>query len=1356
MFKPSERPRTLLGGNQERYLLAERSSLSSFFITVWYEVRGPLDLLRLTAAIAATISRHASLRTGFVHDAEAGFSPVVYPKARFDLHESEIADASHKAVAQACAGFLKKATDLSDPEALQRYALLRVGPDHAVLVFSQHHAVSDGRSLDIFVSEVAANYNGSAAPVEPDAEVIDYAADAGSITAACEYFRSRLEGTDTVPRLHRNLDGTHRQMLTERINLDPSIAGELGKAASASSVFSVLASVFAIQISAMTGLNDVIFSIQSSGRRWSDARIGSFSNALPIRLTIDPDESFLDLTSRMRALVREAVAHESLPYHLIQHETGVRPDFAINLYPPEPEISFSGVSVGARQFLTSDSDYALNLRWQRRKHSEEESYSGELYFDAGTVEQSRIAAFNQRHRELLAEALEDVARPVRQIASKRSELKAQSASSTTLPPRRIYEQVFEVARQHSSRVAISSPQDSITYAALVERVEARASALAAAGLTRNHVVAFFASRTPDLVITMLALSRLGAAFAAFDSDYPDARLLEQAESLQPDFVVGSSQSQSDRLAVFAEAGFRTAIIDAVDGTDAAATPPPAGPTDIAYFLFTSGTTGKPRAVGIGHSALPAFLDWERATLGIDLEDRVSLLSGLAHDPVMRDIFLPLTAGATLCIPDPSVLRDPRALTHWFRSTGVTVVHTTPPMGKLISDTANNAPTIPGVRVICWGGDLLPQKLVNLFGDANPGLRQFNFYGSTETPQAVASYGITPFDRDRRYVPIGRAIDHTHLSVVGKGGEMLSVGEVGQVVVETPYFARIIDQSGTSQVGQRYATGDLGYLLPEGDIQLIGRADDQVKVRGYRVELADVQQHICSLPEIDDALVLSGTGADGTTILVAHVRADDSNLEDFERHVMRQLARNMPAYMVPSRIFVHQRFPLLPNGKIDRAKLRGLELEHVTETPKAGRQGEEVWSSSERQIATVFEKVLGRAVSSPQECFADLGADSLSSIQAMLRLESLFSDLPEDWHELSITTLASKMQGRNGERRVLEQVRLVRVEPAVPIRAFAILAIMAFHSGVFSYGGGGPFLLFFLTGVAFSRFQLGTVLRGSTDLLEKALLKVMVFAVPIQILYAVKMYIADSPFWLANALLVPNLVDRSIRPMDSTGIHMWYIGCFWQIYVFLIAAFRIEAVRQVLHANLYRWIATAFIVFAALRFVLPALFREGGLHQIHPMSIWVYLPTAHMATMLLGVMVDRSREEGKRLALTLLLGLSYCLATYMYYPGNSIVLTASGVLLVALVASVRLPQVLARLAGVVSQASLIIYLLHLPIKNVLSALFDLPPVLTFLIAISVTTVIALLVDRAYIYIRDYLTKILSAVRRRNHPFGRPTA
>lgn len=1331
-----------LGGNQERYLLAERSSQASFFITIWFEVRGPLDAVRLKQALAATIARHASLRTGFVHDAEQGFRAIVHAEPHFALHEAEIAGATHDAVARASAAFLGKVADPSDPGALQHYAVLRIAPDHAVIAFNHHHAISDGRSLDIFVGEVADFYSGNP-PVAPaaDAERVDYTADPEKLAAASAFFRETLGDVSAVPQMHRNLVGAPREMRAEDIALEDDLAGQLNAAATASSPFSLLAAAFAIQVHATTGLRDVLFSIQSSGRARDDLRIGSFSNALPVRVAIDPAESFADLAQRMKGLVRAAVARESLPYHRIQQETGVKPDFAINLYPTAPDLAFAGLTLGPRQFLPSDSDYAVNLRWQRRAGGA--AYEGEAYFDAGSVEPPRIASFLRRHRILLERALADPTQSVAQVLGQSREEEAAPAIPAALPPRRIYEEVYAAARAHDARTAILHDGGAIDYADLIERVEALAAAFAAAGVTEGQTVAFLAARTPDFPIAMLALSRIGAAFAAFDTEYPDARLLEQAASLKPDWLIATSLTEQPRLAAFAEAGFRTAFITAGDTGPAAPVPPAAGATDVAYYLFTSGTTGKPRAVGIGHSALPAFLDWERAELGIGPDDRVSLLSGLAHDPVMRDLFLPLTSGAALCIPDATLLRDPRGLVRWLGSAGVTRIHTTPPMGRLISDVTAGVPALPALRTICWGGDLLPQELVNLFNDANPALRQINFYGSTETPQAVAFCDVGREHRHRRIVPIGHAIACTRVSVVGADGQELAEGEVGQLVVDTPYFVRLADRADAPAVGQHYASGDLGYRLPDGDIQLIGRADDQVKVRGYRVELADVQQHIRALPDIADAIVLPDHAPDGSTILLAHVRTDGGDLsEQFGRSILRQLARELPAYMVPAHVFVHERFPLLPNGKIDRAALRGMQAA-LPDEEHLGGETDAIWSPDERTIADIFQKVTGRPVGSPDYCFADLGADSLNSIQAMLRLESILADLPQDWHERSIRALARSMRGHGGESGLLDHFRLVRLDPAVPLRAFAILAVVAFHFGMFSVGGGLTFVLLFLSGLAFSRFQLGAVLRESTGALASGVIKVAIVALPIDMIYAAKLYTLHSHFWLPTLLFSANLIDYSQATTDErVGIWLWYVGCFLQIYVGLILAFRIRAVRRAVERRPFQWFLAAFLLFAASRFALPALFQPGGVNHIPVMSVWTYLPTAQLGTFLLGVLIELTRQQHARLLLVVALGLLYCLATHLYYPGNDLVVTALSIVAVALIGSVRVPHVAARLMGVISQASLLIYLLHMPFHTVLDKLGHgrLSPLVDFVVVTTLTTIFALQFDKVYIAARDYLHRL----------------
>lgn len=1342
-----------VSGNQERYLLAERLSEASFFVSIWFTAKGSLDIERLRAALHSVISRHTTLRMGFLPDAQDGFRAVVHEGSRFFLHIRDV-EAATCDVEQVCGEFLGKISDFSDPAALQNYLILRKGPEEYTLIFSQHHSISDGKSLDTFVAEVAQVYNGEAPLLAASEEAPNV--DAHSLEKATAYFRETLSDVASVPHLHRNLAGP-RQIKAAALQIDGALTASLHAQAAQSSPFSIFAAVFAMQIHALTGARDVVFSIQSAGRNPKTPAIGSFSNALPVRIAIDPAEAFAALARRMKAQVRAAVAHEALPYHHIQQETGVRPDFAINLYPTAPTISFHGLELGPREFLPSDSDYAVNLRWQRRDDAQNCHYVGETYYNSGKVEPHRIDAFNQRYEGLVAEALHDPSLSVGEIISKSRQAEPRSPMPEALPPVRLFQKVYEAAARHSDRPAISHQGGEISYAALVDRVERAAATLSAAGVSHGQTIALLASRDPDFIITMLALSRIGATFAVLDAEYPDARLLEMVEALTPDLVIACSAMLEERLEVFRQAAVPVAERASIRVAPVAPPmPPPAGVMEIAYCLFTSGTTGRPRAVGVGHAALPAFLDWQREALSVNADDRVSLLSGLAHDPVMRDIFLPLTTGARLCIPDQAVIRDPRALLRWITSNAVTIIHTTPPMGRLMAEVSGGAPDLPNLRSLCWGGDLLAQDLVNQFNDANPALRQMNFYGSTETPQAVAAHEVGRGDRHRRTVPIGRAIDCTRLSVVDDAGRALSVGETGQIIVETPYFVRLFGQDGEPTIGQRYATGDLGYRLPDGDIQLVGRADDQVKIRGYRVELADVQRHLCVLPDVADAIILPDQAPDGSTILLAHVCVTEHDQADaLGRALLRRLAQALPAYMVPAHIYVHERFPLLPNGKLDRAALRQSQRAAPIAVQQGGEQGSTVFSASERAIADIFEKVTGRPVPSPDSSFAELGADSLNSIQAMLRLETLIGDLPSDWYEQSISALSGTQQrvaAQTHGQRMAEQLRLIRVEPAIPFRALAIMMIVAFHFDLISTGGGLTFILLYLSGVAFARFQLGTILRGEWMPLASNLLKVAIISFPIGLIYAVKLYVDHVPDWYLAIPFAANFIDYLAHPAARLTTWLWFIGCFLQIFLFLTLIFLIPAVRRVVNAAPFQTVFAAFLVFAASRFLLPALFNPGGLDGVVVLSIWTCLPNAHFATFLLGVLIELSRGRSARLAGVTVLGVIYCIATGAYYPGNEAWVTVSCLLITAYITAVRLPHFAARMAGFISQASLLLYLLHVPFNTIWEKTGLAKGTLEFLVVVLSTTLLAIYFDKAYAQARDYVAERLSGPS--SSPIGEP--
>ena len=243
------------------------------------------------------------------------------------------------------------------------------------------------------------------------------------------------------------------------------------------------------------------------------------------------------------------------------------------------------------------------------------------------------------------------------------------------------------------------------------------------------------------------------------------------------------------------------------------------------------------------------------------------------------------------------MQNPRALIAWLQHEMPSVLHATPPLGRMLAAVSEDQPSIPSARWIFWGGDMLPGGLVGAFANANPALEQVNFYGSTETPQAVAFHRCTTEDRLRAAVPVGLETGLTGMAVIDASGNSLDVNEVGEVRIDTPYHVVLGDPSqyqSRSPSGQTYATGDRGYRLSNGSVMLVGRKDDQIKVRGYRVELGDVARHLQSLDGVRDAVVLGATTPDGEQQLVAHVVPTGSeDGADFARDVRSRLARLVP-------------------------------------------------------------------------------------------------------------------------------------------------------------------------------------------------------------------------------------------------------------------------------------------------------------------------------------------------------------------------------------------------------------------------------------------------------------------------------
>ncbi|WP_406353992.1 amino acid adenylation domain-containing protein [Streptomyces sp. NBC_00658] len=439
----------------------------------------------------------------------------------------------------------------------------------------------------------------------------------------------------------------------------------------------------------------------------------------------------------------------------------------------------------------------------------------------------------------------------------------------------------------------------------------------------------------------------------------------------------------------------------------------------AYVAFTSGTTGRPRPVLGGHRPLAHFLDWYARAFGLGPADRFAALSGLGHDPFLRDVLAPLWAGAAVVFPDADV-RDVRAVGEWLRAAGATVAHLTPALGGALAEQADGEPW-PLLRLVGFGGDTLTGRTVRDWARLAPGADLLNMYGATETPQAVSVHrvhraGSAAELRSGGPVPLGPGIDGVQLLVLA-GDRPAGLGEVGELVVRTPYLARYADDREGGYApdpfapgsGARvYRTGDLARLRPDGLIEPLGRADQQIKVRGFRVEPAEVEAALDALPGVAHSAVLGVADASGERGLVAYLATGGSALPTVTggttptpatggtapsteataldlADIGAALARRLPEYAVPASYVVLDALPLTANGKVDRAALRalGVRAERATGAYVAPE------GPVERRIAELWGELLGRERIGAADDFFALGGHSLLLTRLLARIRREF-------------------------------------------------------------------------------------------------------------------------------------------------------------------------------------------------------------------------------------------------------------------------------------------------------------------------------------------------------------------------------
>lgn len=640
------------------------------------------------------------------------------------------------------------------------------------------------------------------------------------------------------------------------------------------------------------------------------------------------------------------------------------------------------------------------------------------------------------------------------------------------------------ACQQPDAIAIHHNGKSISYAELDKLSHSLAMHLlaevnASQSTNSSQIIAIHGKRNANLIVSMIACARANLTFAVLDAAYPDSRIEQMLDLIQPQLIIGTDTQHNDFLALQRAAGKYPVYLPS--DTSSFAKKPSQNDSSghklnhIAYLLFTSGTTGVPKCIKTSHAPLVHFVDWYIETFNVGRSAQFSFLSGLGHDPILRDIFVPLSAGASIHIPEQSIIINPVSLFDWFQNCKINYTHATPQLLKILCSATNHGSRLPNLKYVFSGGDALRVNQVQKLRSLNGDCQIVNFYGTTETPQAMAYYRVANDDSDP--IPVGYPISDVHLHLLNDDLTHTKKGEMGQIAIETTFLSEgyVHDEAMTNgrfvhvpDVQDRvYLTGDYGMLREDDAMLLKGRVDDQIKIRGFRIELGEIVTALESIALVQTAVVLPKKADNGENYLIAYLVRERStqlikdNVQSAEGFddIKLAIAKLIPSYMVPNFYIWIDRLPLLPNGKLDRAQLPDL---HQGDT----RTSAQVTAGSiEDSIIKQWKGLLGLADINPGKSFVELGGDSLSFIQASLSVEKVMGWIPDDWEKKSIFELA--------QLPVKKSSLISAIETPLFFRAVSIILIVMTHFT--SIHISATHALFFISGISLGKFQLNQIL-----------------------------------------------------------------------------------------------------------------------------------------------------------------------------------------------------------------------------------------------------------------------------------------
>ena len=987
---------------------------------------GPLDLDSLQRALAAVVARHESLRTSF---ATRGFDAVqrVVSQLELPIQQIELYGASEAELMMKLSELGSLSFDLQSGPLLRMH-LLHLAPQGTehVLLMVMHHIVSDAWSAGVLYRDLAAYYSAFsrgavAALPELPVQYADFAVWQRDWLAGAElerqmsFWREHLQGAP--PRLDLPTDRPHPALQTFKGNrlgrpLPVALVARLQTLAAKEGVtlFMLLFAAFNLLLARWSGQSDLVIGTPIAGRRRSELEplIGCFANTLAIRTRLDGAGDFHALLMRVRSTALDAFAHQELPFEklveLLQpprnlsHSPLFQVMFILQNTPWEA-VEFGTLQVKPAEMAAADtakfeltasvSEYESQL-WLALE------YNTDL-FDADTIE-SLAAGFETLLDAIITNPAAELATLPVQSASDRERLIGawRDSDAPYEQNRGIYALFAEQAARHPQAIAVEADGDTLSYAQLLERSASLAAALCTRGVQPGQGVAICLERGIDMLASLLAVLRIGAYYLPLDPGHPPARLAFCLADAGAGVLLAAPA-----LAAHLPDFHGTVIDPAQLASDAAAGVLPVAPVSdatLAYLIYTSGSTGQPKGVAVPQRAVLNFLHSMARTPGLAAEDRLLAVTTLAFDIAVLELLLPLTVGACTVIATRDELADPQLLMRRLAGAQISVLQATPALWRNLIAAGWSGQ--PGLRMLC-GGESLDAELVSAL--LSRGAELWNMYGPTETTVWSCCGRISEASCDP--IPVGRPIANTRCYVLDEQLQLVPRGVRGELWIggdgvacayhERPELTAerfctdpfVPASVGSHVLPRMYRTGDRARWRSDGQLEILGRSDFQLKLRGFRIEPGEIEAALLAHPAVGAAVVVLRDFS-GDQRLVAFMAP--ATTEVAAEVLVAHLRSRLPEYMLPAEFIWLSKLPLTPNGKLDRAALPAVM--------RTGASGEGAADAPVSPLAALlcelFATVLDRDQVAAHQDFFALGGHSLLATQLIARIrDALQIELP---------------------------------------------------------------------------------------------------------------------------------------------------------------------------------------------------------------------------------------------------------------------------------------------------------------------------------------------------------------------------